>query len=176
MRFLSLASFALSAVCPALLAAPPQSPSSTKAVAAPSGVSSPDCPVGFSAGRKSVTEMVEIRSQNPRASGQGVHLSLRHPEGSIASAEVIVNASSDRNRLLLLGKPDSGPDLHRSFHLTRDTASGDLREADLWMDRAGSISSVELVSLTYADGSVWKSAATQSCRAVPSPYLLIGSR
>lgn len=135
-----------------------------------------ECPVDFSARRQSITERVAIGDTAPRhISGQGVQVSLQHPRSNIRSAEVIVHAASNKPRTLPLAtSAPRGADLSRTFHLS-GPATGSLRSQDLWLEGAGSILSVDLVSVTYADGSVWRKGPS-TCRAIPSGLLLVSSR
>ncbi len=154
--------------------APAQSrPAQVIVTQAPAG----ECPVDFSARRQSITERVAIGDTAPRrASGQGVQVSLEHPRSDIRSAEVVVHAASNKPRTLPLSAPaPEGADLSRTFRLS-GPATGSLRSTDLWLEGAGSILSVDLVSITYVDGSVWRQKPVATCRAIPSGLLLVSSR
>ncbi len=155
-----------------LLAASPQNtpaPATLRALAvAVSKLTS--CPVGFAARRQSPTEVVAIDHDARHRSGQGVHLSLQHPDTDIRSAEVVVHAASNKTRYLPLQAGDIRPDLSKDFHLSASGAGG-LRSSDLWLDNAGSITSVDLVSITYADGTTWNPDPSAICRAIPNGFM-----
>ncbi len=134
------------------------------------------CPVGFSARRQSPTEIVVVGDHAPQQhrSGQGVHISLKAPSTAIASADIVVHAASDKGRYLPAQEQEAHPDLSRSFHLAGSGSAG-LHSSDLWLDHAGSILSVDLLSFTYADGSTWTHNAGSVCHAPISGYMLIDS-
>jgi hypothetical protein len=44
------------------------------------------------------------------------------------------------------------------------------------MHNVGSLSKVDLISIHYADGTTWHSTENLKCRAVPSNFLLVGSK
>jgi hypothetical protein len=50
-----------------------------------------------------------------------------------------------------------------------NTISGDFRLPGFVV-----LDSVELNSVTYDDGTIWNVSAPQSCRAKPSPLMLVG--
>jgi hypothetical protein len=48
--------------------------------------------------------------------------------------------------------------------------------ADIVVDGVSATQTIDLVSLTYADGSSWKLADGASCRIAPDPLMLISAR
>ncbi len=162
-----------------LVAAPPQQ--IPKLTAAPQDsrvrlAAVSNCPVEFSARRQSLAEVVVVNRSAQHRSGQGVHLSLQHPPNSISAAEVVVHADSNKLRYLPLEGIGAQPDLSRSFHLSPSSGSDSLRSSDLWLDEAGSILSVDLISVTYADGTAWRHTSGSTCHASINGVMLINSQ
>jgi hypothetical protein len=48
--------------------------------------------------------------------------------------------------------------------------------ADLWVSGFTSVSSVELLQVSYADGSAWRISGSNVCRVTPDPFMLISNR
>jgi hypothetical protein len=45
--------------------------------------------------------------------------------------------------------------------------------SDLYVSGFTSVTAVQLIEVSYADGSVWKTSAPASCRVAPDPLMLI---
>ncbi|HEX3968211.1 MAG TPA: hypothetical protein VHW70_09625 [Edaphobacter sp.] len=134
------------------------------------------CPIGFFASRQANLQMNTVSDAEKSGPAQGLHLVLNrgsHPD--IQSIEVSVYASSLKARTLLLN--GSSPDtISKTFTLEREKGSASLDEADVWMHQVGSLRWADLISITYADGTTWHPIANLKCRAVPSNFLLVGSK
>jgi hypothetical protein len=135
------------------------------------------CPVGFYASRQANGQILNRASDAKQAgSAQGLHLMLNHlSEPAIQSIEVTVYASSLKLRALPLDSslPEA---ISKTFSLERQTGSASLSEADVWMHQVGSVRWADLISITYTDGTTWHPTENLKCRAVPSNFLLVGSR
>jgi hypothetical protein len=140
---------------------------------------SPDtsgCPVGFSASRRAAGQIMSASDARQAGPGQGLHLTLQHtlPGPAIDSVEIIVYGVSSKARVLPAGpRPE---DISKTFELRRSADSSALTEADVWMHQVGSLTSVDLISVTYANGTTWHASANLKCRAIPSNYLLVGRK
>ncbi len=135
------------------------------------------CPVGFFASRQATGQIMsagDTRQTNP---AQGLHLKLNHlmPAPAIESIEVTVYGTSPRARVLPLAQKASDT-VSKTFELRRTGDNTSLTDADVWMHQVGSLTSVDLISIAYADGTTWRATANLRCRAVPSNYLLVGSK
>lgn len=135
-----------------------------------------NCPIDLFARRQSASELIRTGSATHPHSGQGVHLSIQYTPAAITSAEVVVHAASNKPRILPLDTTQGAPDIARSFHLAGPSSLSGLRASDLWLDGAASILSVDLLSLTYADGTTWTRSPISACRAIPSGFLLIDTQ
>ncbi len=139
--------------------------------------SNSECPIGFFANRQTnagqISRVVDDILAGP---AQGLHLVLTHPETrDIQSIEVTVYATSLKPRTLLLDAPHDDT-ISKTFTFQRQPDSTSLTEADAWMHRVGSVRWADLISVTYTDGTAWHATENLKCRAVPSNFLLVGSR
>jgi hypothetical protein len=144
---------------------------------------SPDtqgCPVGFFASRQGTSQIMSASDQKQLGPAQGLHLKLsRLSTPAIKSVEVTVYGVSPRAVVLPAGSQSgSQPNdtISKTFELQRQAGSNSLSDADVWMHNIGSLSRADLISITYADGSTWHASEGLKCRAVPSNFVLVGSK
>jgi hypothetical protein len=133
------------------------------------------CPVGFFASRQATVQIMSAADAKQAGSAQGLHLKLNHlTEPAIESIEITVYGVSSKARVLPAGPTPE--DVSKTFELRRTAGSDSLSDADVWMHNVGSLSSVDLISITYADGTTWHATGNLKCRAVPSNFLLVDSK
>jgi hypothetical protein len=156
-------------------AGPSSSPAPTTFTVQPR--SSDACPVGFFASRQ--TDVIRVSTAKfalPSGPAQGLHLTLQQPRTrSIQSVEVTVYATSLKPRTLLLDKRSDAL-VSKTFTFVRQPDSTSLTEADAWMQQVGSVRWADLISVAYTDGTTWHATENLKCRAVPSNFLLVGSK
>jgi hypothetical protein len=129
------------------------------------------CPVGFNASRRGGLQALTAADEKKLGSGQGLHLTLdRLANPAIKSITVTVYATSLDARVLPLNA-SSAKTITRTFTLERQSGASTLTEADVWMQRVGSISSAVLTDITFIDGTTWRPTQDLKCVAVPSLYL-----
>jgi hypothetical protein len=136
------------------------------------------CPVDFYASRLATGQIMSAKDANQTGPVQGLHLTLSHltrTPADIESIEVTVYGTSPRARVLPLAQQASDT-VSKTFELRRTGDSTSLTDADVWMHQVGSLTSVDLISIAYANGTTWHPTANLKCRAVPSNYLLVGSK
>jgi hypothetical protein len=135
------------------------------------------CPIGFFANRQSNLQFETASDAAKSGTAQGLHLILdRLSQPGIQRIEVTVYASSLKPRALLLNLNDSPDTISKTFSFERDKGSASLDQADVWMHKVGSVRWADLISITYADGTTWHPTANLKCHAVPSNFLLVGTR
>jgi hypothetical protein len=148
----------------------------------------PTCPVTMHALQGSGTGLVPVRGE-PRVSGasQRLHLVLTSSKSAkIAGAKVKVFGLSGKNRIeQASANPDHTLDLTNqksTFDLTRTldvtfTPEGETSIAtDLVLPGFTSVSSIQLESLSYKDGSTWAVAGQRACNVAPDPMMLVADR
>jgi hypothetical protein len=145
-------------------------------VTIPSANASNGCPVGFSASRQADFQTMLARDRSEPGPAQGLHLMLSHLNSpAIQSIEVTVYGISPKLRALPVDVPSSDT-ISKTFELQRQTGSNSLTEGDVWMHNVGSLNRVDLISITYTDGSTWHATNSLKCRVVPSNFVLVTRR
>jgi hypothetical protein len=137
------------------------------------------CPVSFSAKQGWGGGLVATRKPEPPEPGiaQRIFLSLADKNSSaVAAARVTVHGLTLRSRVLPVelgadGPAQSSRSLNVSF--TKD-AKGETG-AGLLLPGFSAVFSIDVDSITYADGSTWK-AGEGLCRVVPDPLMDIAAR
>jgi hypothetical protein len=139
------------------------------------------CPVSMQATHGSDGTMIKTGPTHPKDAhstgiGQQLHLTLRSPDQRIiASATVNVRGWTAKGRI---AHADTGNDSALAVRtLTAPFAAGPNRSAsaDLRAPGLTSISSVELVSVTFTNGTTWTPAQGKTCRVSPDPMMLIAN-
>jgi hypothetical protein len=141
-----------------------------------SDVSTADgCPVSLSAERRSDFGMRLAENGPVSGSAQGLHIRLMHLLSRIESAEITVYGVTSRANVVPVGAAASN-EVSKTFLLHPGVVSQESQEATVWMRDVGALTRVELKSLTYVDGSGWRESAASKCRAVPSLFVLVGTK
>jgi hypothetical protein len=149
------------------------SPKVTVEILKPAG-----CPVSMRAQQSSGWNMVKVETGQPREplSFQSIRLTLSDGRtGQVTGARVKVHGLTDRGRFLPASGKEGPSEITRMVNVTFDGGGMNEVAADLVLRGFTSIKSIDLESLTYADGSVWK-AEELVCRAFPDPLMLVGAR
>lgn len=138
------------------------------------------CPVAMSARQASGGELMKAASgQRQTGDGPGQRINLGFSGGKSAqllAATVRVRGLTPATRALPAEQTTSGANqATRTLHLTFGDDAAVERAAELVLRGFTSVSYVDLVSLTYADGSTW-TQGEQVCRVRPDPLMLIGAR
>jgi len=96
------------------------------------------------------------------------NLSLRE----IVKALFTVHGLSDNRRVVpVAGAP--APDLTKRVEVALDVRANSHASSDLSLSRFASVTSVDLNSLTYADGATWEASSPTACSIVPDPFMLV---
>jgi hypothetical protein len=141
----------------------------------------PLCPVSLRAKQTAAGDLLAVDNSHPKGPAQRLHLILNSRDSRrITGATVTVRGLTAKGRvtraLSALSSQDDASDAARTLEVTftpglHGEVSGDLRIPDLT-----AVLTIDLDSITYADGSTWKLSPGKSCRTVPDPAMLIGSR
>jgi len=135
------------------------------------------CPVGFAASRQATGQIISAADTRQPGSAQGLHLTLKNLKNmpAIESIEVKVYGTSQKG-LYFPVDTSSTDTVSKTFELHRVSDDTSLTEADVWMHLVGSLRWADLISITYSDGTTWHATENFKCRAIPSNFLLVGSR
>jgi hypothetical protein len=72
---------------------------------------------------------------------------------------------------------DAARTIEATFPAATDAASTDkTASADIWVPGLSAVYTVDLISITYADGSTWTASTARSCRTPIDGMMLIGAR
>jgi hypothetical protein len=143
---------------------------------APAGSS---CPVAFSAKQGSGGGLVATRKPEPSQPqiSQSIFLSLSDTHSAaVTGAHVTVHGLTLKSRLVLVGSgADGAAQISRplSVSFSRDAMGN--TGADLLLGGFTAVFSIDVDSITYADGSTWKSSEGL-CRVIPDPMMLVSAR
>jgi hypothetical protein len=143
---------------------------------------SPDgsaCPIYMQALQTGGGNLLNARDSRPGEFSQHIHLILGNSAGTarIVAIEVSIYGTSGKNRAVpaLVAR---GPawDARKTFDLTINIGENEEASTNLTLRGFTSVQSINLESVTYADGSIWSRSLSRSCRIAPDPLMLIGSR
>jgi hypothetical protein len=136
-----------------------------------------DCPVGLRVNhgssfpaRKTVGPFAAPPApvQEQRIQLTMTNLSLQE----IVKAQITVHGLSDKWRYVPLPEAPA-PDLTKRVEVALDVRGNSHASSDLSLSRFASVSSVDLNSLTYANGATWEASSSTACRVVPDPFMLV---
>jgi hypothetical protein len=93
----------------------------------------------------------------------------------IVSAQITVYGFSDKWRAIPLVGANDTPDLKKRVNLILKVKGKDHASSDLSLNRFTSVAYVDLDSLTYADGAIWKASSPAACSVTPDPLMLVSA-
>jgi len=140
---------------------------------------SSQCPLNLSARQGSSGELRTTKPGQkdtpPQSVGQQIVLTLANPQlVGITAARIKVRGYTPTARSFPLAPPS--PDAARSLDLVLTVAPGLDTTTDLRLESFSAVTSIELESVSYADGSRWRAGPQTRCQIVPDPIMLITSR
>lgn len=136
------------------------------------------CPVAMRAERRGTQWVMQARSGGRSVAGQRIYLEIERGKDTAVEAKVTVHGTRARARFLpaLSTENQGAADALKSFTLHANSADKGNIASDLRLEGFTSVQSVNLDSITYADGSVWTARAAQRCSVEPDPLMLVSQR
>jgi hypothetical protein len=134
------------------------------------------CPISLHAQQSSAATRREVGSDVPRPKGiaQSLHLIVANPDSRrIVQANVTVRGFADKARIVQTMSSSDSPDAAKTMDVRFPAGSGKEFSADLRVPGLTAVSAIDLNSVTYADGSIWKLAAGSSCRSWINGLMLV---
>ena len=110
-------------------------------------------------------------------SGLGVRVAFQGVKTPMHSLELRVSYLPQGLRLMPVDPKQEAKDMRESdktFVLQQKAAMHVV--GDLLVGPAATITRVHLMSVTYADGSVWRAPSADACSVVPSGYMLVEAK
>jgi hypothetical protein len=149
-------------------------PNATYAVNPPAGIG---CPVRLRAQHRADGGLVNVDKGKPQGIAQALHLMLTNPDSRrMIAARVSVRGLSGRGHVTKgLSGPDH-PDATRTLDVQLSQGPGKEVSGDLRVPGMSAVLSIDLNSVTFADGSTRNFAERGTCRAAPDPFMLIAGR
>jgi len=147
------------------------------------------CPVSLRAQHLADGGLVRTRSGQAQRSaqsegpGQWLHLTVTSPDSRvIRAATITVHGYSNKARITQAQVTQESPrrqeasDALWTTTLSFAEAEGKTESADVRVPGMTAVQTIELKTVTYADGSVWKFSGSQSCRVAPDPLMLVSGK
>ncbi len=155
---------------------PLNGPATTTIVVSPPA---PSCPVQMHALQGVGGGLLAARNGQPvDGPAQRIHLILtRLRTAQVTSAHLRVRGLSGRNRALeALSIDGVKPDRTQTLDVTFTAQDAANAAADLFLPGFTAVQTIELQSITYADGTTWKLASGNACQIAPDPLVRIEAR
>jgi hypothetical protein len=139
------------------------------------------CPIGMQA-RQGVWDHTFTVHRDGREFkgpfGQRIFLTLVDAhQARITAATVRVLGLTGKNHMVQIDNAAAEDrNAARTLRITFDLSGNGSVTSDLYAPGFTSISSIELVEVSYADGTVWKISGSDVCRVTPDPLMLIAAQ
>jgi hypothetical protein len=136
------------------------------------------CPVFVHAQQASGAGRMEVDNARPLGLAQLLHLTLINPDSSrVTGATVTVRGLTPKTRTTLtLTTQSDASNAARTLDITFPAGPEKDVSSDLWVPGLSAVYSINLVSVTYADGSAWKLATGKTCLTPIDGVMLISGR
>jgi hypothetical protein len=109
------------------------------------------------------------------AVNQQIHLVLTNlSRRDIVRVQFTAHGFSNKQRTIYAGAAQI-PDLSSSVEVVVDVKGNGHASSDLSLSHFTAVTSIDLDSTTYADGSTWRSASPGACSVVPDMVMLIAA-
>ena len=107
---------------------------------------------------------------------QKIRFTMTNPSlPEIVKAQFTVHGYSNNQRAFRLADASSAPDLTKTVTVVLDVKRNGQASSDLSLSRFTSVTSVDLDSLTYADGSTWQPASPGACSVALSMLMRLSA-
>jgi hypothetical protein len=107
------------------------------------------------------------------ARAQKIHLTLTNLlSREIVSAQFVVHGYSNKGRAMNLANLSPEPDLAKTVDVVLDVKGKSEASSDLSLSRFTAVTSIDLSSITYADGNTWQTPSAEACSVTPDLIML----
>lgn len=165
-------------LCPLALAAQSPDIAQTLTVLNPGDTVASSCPIAMDARQGVWAHTAPVENGRPHDGiGQRISLTLADlHSATIVHAAVKILGLSGKNRILNSSERLNGAaDASRVVQLTSFTEAKNGVTAEVYAPGFTSVTSIQLLSVTYADGSTWKTPQSKVCRVMPDPLMLVAA-
>lgn len=137
------------------------------------------CPVYLRAQHGASGSMVQTDRSRPKGLAQLLHLTLidSHPDAKhIVSARLKVSGLSGVARVTQTRSSAGDADSVRTLEIKFTSETEKQVSGDLWVPAMTAVLSIDLESVTYADGSSRTFSGRDACHITPDPLMLVSGR
>jgi hypothetical protein len=136
------------------------------------------CPVSMQAQHLAGMGMMQARDQYPKGIGQRLTLTLTGRDSrQIASATVAVHGLNGKSRVTeALSTRNPSSDAIATLVVPFAGTAGETASARIWVPGMTAVQTIDLKSVTYADGGTLSLDGIAACRIVPDPLMLIAGQ
>jgi len=134
------------------------------------------CPIGMQA-RRAAGLPVSMNARPPiekspkapdfRASTQRIQLTMTN--------RLAHHGYSNKARAMNLANSSQEPDLAKTVDVVLDVKGKSEASSDLLLSRFSAVTSIDLKSITYADGNTWHTPSADACSVTPDLIMLVAS-
>jgi hypothetical protein len=93
----------------------------------------------------------------------------------IVGAQFVVHGYSNKARGMNLANSSPKPDLAKTVDVVLDVKGKSEASSDLSLSRFTAVTSIDLRSITYADGNTWHTPSSEACSITPDLIMLVAS-
>jgi hypothetical protein len=110
------------------------------------------------------------------ARAQRIHLTMTNLlSREIVSAQFVVHGYSNKGRAMNLANSSPEPDLAKTVDVVLDVKGKGEASSDLSLSRFTAVTSIDVNSITYADGNTWHTPSPEACGVTPDLIMLVAS-
>jgi hypothetical protein len=134
----------------------------------------PACPISLRARHGSATNRMEVNDAPPKGTNQMLHVAVTGSDARrIVAASVTVRGWTGKARVVPIQNGEQSTDAAKTLTVRFPASSGKEPSADLLVPGFSAAESIDLNSVTYSDGSTWKTAAGDGCRFPVDGMMLV---
>lgn len=135
------------------------------------------CAVGLQARHVAYGNVMEAGAKQPKGPGQRLHLAFTSPDSRTIAGATVNVYGWDRPGVETARSESSAKGARseavRTVTVRLPATEGRAAAADVWVPNLNSVTSIDLLSITFRDGSTWTPAAGHVCRIAPDPLMLV---
>jgi len=121
--------------------------------------------------------MLKVASRHRNEPGQMIQLSISDPAPTrqAVAAHLTVRGLTAKGRAVPAGN-QLPSDAQRTVDVQLTSGPDRTLTAQMWVPGVTTVQTIDLASLTLADGTTWKLPPEAVCRTSPDGFMLIGTR
>jgi hypothetical protein len=140
----------------------------------------PMCPVQMHALQGPGSSLLAVSGNEAQVSGptQRIHLVLSQGRAAeVAGARIRIEGLSGKNHIAAAAcGQEASPDRTQTLNVTFTEERQAESSTDLVLAGFTSVQSIEILSITYRDGSTWRLESHNACEVAPDPMMRVANR